>query len=83
MNKYYVQSGDIKSVIHAKSDREACIALLKKHMSEDLMISRAFVVGQRGFPLDREPFVIDTTESIFSSEEIYNDLKNIQPRPKP
>jgi hypothetical protein len=83
MNKYYVQSGDIKSVIHAKSDREACIALLKKHMSDDLMISRAFVVGQRGFPLDREPFVIDTTESIFSSEEIYNDLKNIQPRPKP
>ena len=75
MNKYYVQSGDIKSVIHAKSDREACCTLLKKHMSDDLMISQAFVVSQRGFPLDREPFVIDTTEGICSSEEIYNETK--------
>lgn len=74
MNKYYVQSGSIKSVIHANSDREACFALLKKHMSPDLMISESFVVSQRGFPLDREPFVLDTTESIFSSEEIYNDF---------
>jgi hypothetical protein len=78
MNKYYVQSGDIKSVIHAKSDREACFTLLKKHMSEDLMISQSFVVSQRGFPLDREPFVMDTTEAIFSSVEIYEDFKNIE-----
>tara|TARA_R110000824_G_scaffold103417_4_gene245688 strand:- start:3513 stop:3749 length:237 start_codon:yes stop_codon:yes gene_type:complete len=76
MNKYYVQSGDLKYVISANSDREACFALLKKHMSPDLMISESFVVSQRGYPLDRQPFVMDTTEAIFSSQEICHELNN-------
>jgi len=35
------------------------------------------VVSQRGFPLDREPFVLDTTETIFSSEEIIIDFHKV------
>ena len=50
--------------------------LLKKHMSPDLMISESFVVSQRGYPLDRQPFVMDTTEAIFSSQEICHELNN-------
>jgi hypothetical protein len=77
MNKYYVQSGSIKEVIHANSDRESCFALLKKHIRPGLEISQSFVVSQRGFPLDREPFVLDTTETIFSSEEIIIDFHKV------
>ena len=73
MNKYYVESGDIKEVIHAPSDREACIALLKKHMSPGLKISESFVVSQKGFVYDREPFEINTSESIFSSMDIIKE----------
>lgn len=73
MNKYYVESGDIKEVIHSHSAREACIALLKKHMSPVLKISESFVVSQKGFVYDREPFEINTSESIFSSMDIINE----------
>lgn len=73
MNKYYVESGDIKEVIHAISDRQACITLLKKNMRPGLRISESFVVSQRGFVYDREPFEIDTNEVIFSSMEIIGE----------
>ena len=77
MNKYYVQSGDIKSVTHAKSDRDACFTLLDKHIRPGLEIGMSFVVSQRGFPLDRYPFEIDTTETIFSSEEILAEFHKL------
>jgi hypothetical protein len=73
MNKYYVQSGELKTVIMAKSQFDACLRSLNRYFDTDIMISASFTVSERGFVLDREPFWIDTTENIYSSEEVMSE----------
>ena len=37
------------------------------------MISPSFTVSQRGFVLEREPFWINSDESIYSSKEVMSE----------
>ena len=60
-------------LIMAKSPFEACLQCLNKYFDTDTMISASFIVSERGFVLDREPFWIDTTENIYSSEEVMSE----------
>ena len=73
MNKYYVQSGDIKNVIMAKSTFDACLTALDKCFNRDVMIAPSFIVSERGFVLDRDPFWTDTSEYIYSSKEVMSE----------
>jgi len=70
MNKYYVQSGELKTVIMAKSPFDACLRSLNRYFDTDVMISASFTVSERGFVLNREPFYIDSNEDIYPSEEV-------------
>ena len=72
-NKYYVQSGEIKTVISAKSSLDACLKSLDICFDRDIMISPSFTVSQRGFVLEREPFWINSDESIYSSKEVMSE----------
>ena len=60
-------------LIMAQSPFEACLQCLNKYFDTDAMISASFIVSERGFVLDREPFWIDTTENIYSSEEVMSE----------
>lgn len=73
MNKYYVQSGDIKNVIMAKSTFDACLTSLHKCFDREILLSLSFIVSERGFVLDRDPFWIDTSEYIYSSKEVMSE----------
>ena len=73
MNKYYVQSGDIKEVVLAKSMFDACMISLDRCFDKDIMISISFTVSERGFVLDREPFWINSDENIYCSEQVMSE----------
>jgi len=73
MNKYYVQSGEIKTVILAKSPLDACLKALDIYFDRDIKISPSFTVSQRGFVLEREPFWINSDENIYSSKEVISE----------
>lgn len=75
LNKYYVQSGEIKTIILAEDARDACIRSVKNRIGKNTKISSMFIVSERGFALDRYPTVIDTTEPIFSSMDIIDECK--------
>ena len=77
MPKYYVESGEIKSVIQAEDEVDACVKSLKKALSvdESLDVGLLFVTSEKGFPLERVPLVLDThNEKFFDSEEIFSTI---------
>jgi hypothetical protein len=76
MNKYYIQSGDIKMIILARDQKDACLKVITKYANKEIMISSSFVVSERGFVLDREPFSMDTEEIMLSSENLIREYKD-------
>lgn len=69
MTKYYVQSGNLKELVLADTPINAIIKSIKLN-EHDVTIgtSDVFTVSQKGFVLDREDFMLDTTEVVHLDE---------------
>ena len=81
MPKYYVESNDLKVVLVANKPFEACVKAMGVLLTKDrkelsgIAIGDKFMVSERGFVCDRNPFVIDTTnEHIIDTDEVIDCL---------
>lgn len=77
MNKYYVQSGNLKRVILSTEPFKACVRSLYDGLSKryDITLSPSFIVSQRGFVMDRFPTQIYSDEEIYSTQDVYDECR--------
>tara|TARA_R100000008_G_C3447193_1_gene97495 strand:+ start:242 stop:496 length:255 start_codon:yes stop_codon:yes gene_type:complete len=82
--KYYVESGNLKTVIDSTHPMKACIKSLRREVLtniDDLSaveFEDTFFVSERGFLSDREPFSIEIPqEKIYDTEDILSYLDDI------
>jgi hypothetical protein len=68
-DKFYVQSGNLKELVLADTPVNAIIKAIRRN-EHDVTIgtSDVFTVSQKGFVLDREDFMLDTTEVVTLDE---------------
>ena len=79
--KYYVESGNLKSIVDCDGPLDACVkAIVKKiNNSEDDFVAiefeDTFFVSEKGFLSDREPFSVEVpAEKIYDTEQILGEL---------
>ena len=63
MPKYYVETGTLQEVVSASTPFDACVFAIRRATKTgegDLTLGDAFIVNQKGFPSNREPFTLDT-----------------------
>jgi hypothetical protein len=86
MSKYYVESGQIKTVLEAEGPMDACVKATVAYFPEitkgkrDIATTRVatiYVVSEKGFPNDRFPFVIDTSEPVYSKASVFRAIKEV------
>ena len=79
MAKYYVECGEIKDVLNARSSMEACVCSVIRKMKGNLKndkeqqcnLQKNFVVNERGFVSERDSYKMD------SSSEEFIDIKKV------
>jgi hypothetical protein len=59
MPKYYVQSGQIKSIIDRSNHRSAIIAILKMHKGKGLLTVEKICISETGWTADLTCYDID------------------------
>ena len=84
--KYYVESGNLKTVITGKSPMDACINSLRREVmthQDDLSVVEfedTFFVSEKGFLSEREPFSIEIPhEKIYDTEDVLLYLEDMPP----
>ena len=77
MMKYYVDSGNLKTVIDAKDSLDACAKSIYKSISKDRRIEEVpafeqqFIVSQKGFATERIPFQIEIPfEEVIDADDV-------------
>ena len=78
MPKFYVETGSLQEILEASGPFEACVNAVHRASNHylktgdgDVTLGEWFVVNEKGFPSDREPFLLDTTnDSLFPTKEI-------------
>ena len=75
--KYYVDSGELKIVLQAKSPLDACAKAIYKSIDtskriEDVPVfEQHFIVSEKGFATIREPFVLEVPfEAIIDADDV-------------
>ena len=75
--KYYVDSGELKVVLQAKTPLDACAkAIYKsintaKRIEEVPSFEQKFIVSEKGFATTREPFMLEVPfESIIDADDV-------------
>ena len=84
MPKYYVETGTLQEVVSASTPFNACVAAVRRatnHYLEtgegNLTLGDAFIVNQKGFPSNREPFTLDTVnDKMLSTTRIIEAFEN-------
>ena len=75
--KYYVDSGELKVVLQAKSPLDACAKAIYKSINaakriEDVpSFEQQFIVSEKGFATTRKPFVLEVPfEVIIDADDV-------------
>jgi hypothetical protein len=75
--KYYVDSGELKIVLEADNPLDACAkAIYKsidmaKRIEEVPSFEQKFIVSEKGFATNREPFVLEVPfEAIIDADDV-------------
>ena len=75
--KYYVDSGELKVVLQAKTPLDACAkAIYKsintaKRIEEVPSFEQTFIVSEKGFATTREPFMLEVPfETIIDADDV-------------
>ena len=86
MSKYYVESGQIRSVLEANDPMDACVKATVAYFPEivegkkdiaTIRVATIYVVSEKGFPNDRFPFVLDTSEPIYTKANVFRAIKEV------
>jgi hypothetical protein len=84
MPKYYVETGTLQDVVSATTPFNACVVAIRRATNlyletggGDLTLGDAFIVNQKGFPSNREPFTLDTVnDKMLSTDLIIEAFEN-------
>jgi len=75
--KFYVDSGELKIVLQAKTPLDACAKAIyksiegKKRIEDIPVFEQEFIVSERGFATTREPFVLEVPfETIIDADDV-------------
>ncbi len=75
--KYYVDSGELRVVLQAKSPVDACAKAIFKSVNKAKRIEdvpafdQQFIVSEKGFASSREPFVLEVPfETIIDADDV-------------
>tara|TARA_R110002110_G_scaffold103515_1_gene261606 strand:+ start:476 stop:730 length:255 start_codon:yes stop_codon:yes gene_type:complete len=75
--KYYVDSGELKVVLQAKSPLDACAKAIYKSIDKSKRIEdvpafeQHFIVSEKGFATTRVPFVLEVPfETIIDADDV-------------
>ena len=76
MAKYYVECGEIKDVLNAKSGIEACVLSVIRRMmtkagEQHCNLQKTFMINEKGFVSERDSYKMD------SSSEQFIDIKRV------
>ena len=86
MAKYYVECGEIKDVLNARSAMEACVCSVIRKMKGNLKndkeqqcnLQKNFVVNERGFVSERDSYKMDSySEEIIDIKKVFKELNKI------
>ena len=84
MPKFYVETGTLQEVVSASTPFDACVAAVRRvtnHYLEtgegNITLGDSFIVNQKGFPSNRNPFTLDTVnDSMLSTTHVIKALEN-------
>jgi len=75
--KYYVDSGELKIVLDANDPLDACARAIyqnirsAKNIEEVWSFEQEFIVSEKGFATNREPFVLEVPfETIIDADDV-------------
>ena len=86
MAKYYVECGEIKDVLNARSSMEACVCSVIRKMKGNLKndkeqqcnLQKNFVVNEKGFVSERDSHEMDSSsEEIIDIKKVFKELNKI------
>ena len=84
--KFYVESGNIKTIITSSSPMDACVSALRREVDKYrdnigmIEFEDTFFVSEKGFLSDREPFSFELPlEKIYDTEDVLQYLDNMPP----
>ena len=73
MPKFYVETGTLQEVVGAETPFSACVLAIRRATNkyleggENVTLGESFIVNQKGFPSNREPFALDTANDTMVS----------------
>ena len=84
--KYYVESGDIKTIVDCDDSFEACVKAFIREIHKckndlgTLELADEFFVSEKGFLSTREPFSVEIPmEKIYDTEILLNHIGFMPP----
>jgi len=67
MPKYYVETGTLQQIVSTENPFSACVAAVRRASEhylatgkDNVTLGDSFIVSERGFPSNRQPFTLDT-----------------------
>ena len=83
MPKFYVETGTLQEVVESNTAFDACVRAVRRatmeylNGGENVTLGESFIVNQRGFPSNREPFTLDTlNDTMVSTSRIIEALED-------
>ena len=84
MPKYYVETGTLQEIVSSSSPFNACVMAVHRASNRYLETGKSgvtlgdsFIVNQKGFPSNREPFTLDTTnDTMLATSRIIEAYEN-------
>ena len=76
MPKFYVETGTLQEVVAAETPFGACVMAMRKATNQylkdggNVTLGESFIVNQKGFPSNREPFTLDTVNDTMVSTSL-------------
>ena len=78
MPKFYVETGTLQEVVSASTPFDACVRAIRRASNQylatgdgNVTLGESFIVNQKGFPSNREPFTLDTiNDTMLSTSRI-------------
>ena len=83
MPKYYVETGTLQEIVESNTAFGACVRAVRRATNEyldggeNVTLGESFIVNQKGFPSNREPFALDTeNDTMVSTSRIIDAFED-------
>ena len=78
MPKYYIENTEIKTIVDSDTPLNGCVKSVIMIGTGTVSLGEHFIVSERGFPTDREPFSVDEkADYIVSAKRVVSIIRNV------